>query len=109
MREAELELEILALGHYTVTSTGDFELLGVALGDTNDHVVDQGAGQAVLAAGFALVIRTLDLDGVLFLRNSQHRRNGVGELALRALHEYLLAVDLDLDARGNGDRKTSDT
>src|SRR5699024_765442 len=44
VREAERELELLGtLGDHTVTDTDDFELLLVALGHADDHVVDQGA------------------------------------------------------------------
>ena len=37
------ERESRSLCHHAVTGTNDFELLSVAFGDTDDHVVDQGA------------------------------------------------------------------
>ena len=48
--EAEGELEVVALGRDAVADADDLELLGVALGDADDHVGDERAGQAVQRA-----------------------------------------------------------
>ena len=45
-----------------VADADDLELLGEAVGDTDDHVVDQRAGQAVQRAVLALVVGPLDHD-----------------------------------------------
>ena len=51
-RVAERELQLgRALGQDAVADADDLELLLVALGHADDHVVDQGAGQAVQRRG----------------------------------------------------------
>ena len=60
VREAERELEVAALGRDAVTGADDLEGLGVAVGDADDHVGDQGAGEAVQRARLALVVRAGD-------------------------------------------------
>src|SRR5690606_27396343 len=80
------------------------ELLLVALGHTHDHVVDQGAGQAVQRAGLPLVVGTLHLDGaVLGALDGDRRDNVVAEGALRALHRDGATGDLDVDTRRDRD------
>ena len=72
VREAEGELDSRCPSAHAVTGADDLEALGVALGDADDLVVDQGAGEAVERARRALVVGTgdehlalleLDLDG----------------------------------------------
>src|SRR5690606_30516845 len=59
--EAEVALDLRrALGEHAVTDAHDLELLLVALGDTDDHVVDQRAREAVKGLAATLVVRTLD-------------------------------------------------
>ena len=67
-RVAELELQLgRALGQDAVAHAHDLELLLVAVGHADDHVVDQGAGQAVQRAALALVVGTLDLEDAVAL------------------------------------------
>ena len=47
VREAEGELEVLALGRHAVTCSDDLELLLVAIRDAGDEVRQQGPGEAV--------------------------------------------------------------
>jgi hypothetical protein len=109
VRVAEGELDRAALRLDAVTGTHDLEALGVALGDADDLVRDERAGQSVERPRFALVVRTgdehlavleLDLDGLL---------DGERELTLRALDCDGLAVDLHLDARWDVDGESADT
>ena len=58
--EAERELEVRALGRDAVADADDLQRLGVAVGDADDHVGDQRAGQAVPRPALALVVGTGD-------------------------------------------------
>ena len=59
--EAEGEAELVgALGLGAVADADDLELLAEAVGDADDHVVDEGAGEAVQGAVVALVVGPLD-------------------------------------------------
>ena len=59
--EAEGELEVAgALGSGAVADADDLELLDEALASRPDHVGDERAGEAVLGAVLALVVRPLD-------------------------------------------------
>ena len=49
-----------ALGLGAVADADDLELLGEAVGDTDDHVVHQRAGEAVQRAVLPLVVGPLD-------------------------------------------------
>src|SRR5699024_6334193 len=63
--EPERELEVAALVLDAVTGAVDLELLLVPSGDTDDHVVDEAAAQAVQRAGLPLVVRARDLDALV--------------------------------------------
>ena len=49
-----------ALGLGAVADADDLEFLAEPVGDTDDHVVDEGAGEAVQRPVLALVVGTLD-------------------------------------------------
>src|SRR5450759_3290979 len=98
MAVAEGELEVAALGRHPVTGAVDLHLLLVALGDTEHHVGDESAGQAVQRARLTLVVGTLDLDGPLSGPGNHDRlRNNVLQLALGALDSDSLSVDGHVD------------
>src|SRR6476661_7870818 len=109
VRVSERELEVRALRRDTVTRAVDLHLLLVALGDTEDHVVDERAGQAVARARVALVVGALDLEVALAQLDRDRLNDGQGELTLGALDENVLALDLDVHTRGDGDRESSDS
>src|SRR6476620_12616439 len=67
VRVSERELEVRALRRDTVTRAVDLHLLLVALGHTEDHVVDERAGQAVTGPGLTLVVGALDPAGAVRL------------------------------------------
>ena len=54
--------ERIFLDRGEVADADDFQLLLVALGDTDDHVLQQGAGQPVERPGRALVVRDFHHD-----------------------------------------------
>ena len=93
VREAEGELERVALRRDAVTGADDLEALGVALGDADDLVGDEGAGEAVQRTRGALVVGTGDQHLALLELDLDRAGDGERELALRALDGDGLAVD----------------
>jgi hypothetical protein len=86
------------------------EPLLVALGDAHDHVVDQGAGQAVQRAALALVVGALDLDDpVRVLLDEDRSGHRVAERALGALDGHQRVVDGDVDTGRDRDGELADT
>src|SRR4051794_10454717 len=106
--EPEGELEVGSTGLHAVTGADDLEGLAVALGDAGDHVGDQRAGQPVTRLAVALVVRTLDDEVAVLLRDRDRLDDAVRQGALRPLHRDVLAADADLDAGRDGDRKLAD-
>ena len=63
MAEAEGHAQLVGRnGLGAIADADDLELLAEAVGDTDDHVVDQRAGEAVQRPALALVVGTLDHD-----------------------------------------------
>src|SRR3954452_4996675 len=85
VREAQSELEVLALGGHPVTGAVDLQRLLVALGDADDHVGDQSARQAVELLGLPLVVGAVDVQLVALLSDRDRLSDGVRELALGTL------------------------
>src|SRR5450631_525494 len=95
---AECELQVAPLDCHAITRAVDLQLLLVALGDAEHHVVDQRAGQAVQRAGLPLVVGALDLDASLSrLGHRDRRSHKVQQLALRAFDRDSLPIDGNID------------
>ena len=78
--EAERQVELVGpCGVGAVADADDLELLGEAVGDADDHVVHQRAGQAVQRAVLALVVGTLDEQLVAVLADGDR----AGDVAAR--------------------------
>ena len=96
-----------------VADADDLELLAEAVGDTDDHVVDERAGEAVQRAALALVVGALDHQLGVVPANRDDAGQLAAQGALRALHRDPVAVadvvDGDIDAAGNGDGGLTDT
>src|SRR4051794_30209649 len=106
---AELELQLGgALGQDAVAHAHDLELLLVALGDTDDHVVDERAGEAVAGTALALVVGTGHGEDTVLLGHGDRGDHGVAQRALGALDRHQRAVDRDVDTRGHDDGHSSD-
>src|SRR3954447_5053330 len=106
---AELELQLgRALGQDAVPDADDLELLLVALGHADDHVVHERAGQAVAGTALPLVVGTGHGEDAVVLRHGDRRDDGVGQRALRALDRHQRAVDGHFDTRGHDDGHSSD-
>ncbi|MPN45822.1 hypothetical protein SDC9_193394 [bioreactor metagenome] len=104
MREAQAHDDLVALLDGLEADAGDVEVLAEALGDADDHVVDQRTGQAMEGAVLLLVGRAGDGDGRAFNADRDVGVDRLGERGLAALHRDDLAVDLDFDAGRDGDR-----
>ena len=109
VREAQGELEVLALLLHAVTDAGELELLLEALGNANNHVVDEGAGEAVAGTGLTLVVGTGNGEDVVLDVDSELLKDIELELALGALDDNVVAVDCHFDSGGNLDRLITDT
>ena len=103
MAVAERKLKALAFSLNTVTNTKDFHLDGVALRHANNHVIDQGTGQTVQRAAPAVVIRTRNLNLATLKNNSDGFRHIQRQRSLGSLHLNMLAINLCLHARRDGD------
>ena len=111
VRVTKGQIQVLALELNTVANAGELEDLGVALGDADDHVLDQGAGEAVTSTGLTLVVGAGDGQHAVGERGGQAlasrileidaARGGVrGELALEVV--LVLVLLLLLDGHGDG-------
>ncbi len=101
-RVAEAERELAAcraLGLGAVADADDLELLREAVGDADDHVVDERAGEAVQGAVLALVVGALDDERAVVLADGDRAGDVAAQRALRALHRDVPSVDGDVDAR----------
>jgi hypothetical protein len=107
--EAEGEADaVRALRLGAVADADDVELLAEAVGDTDDHVVDEAAGQAVEGAVVALVVGPGDQQLVVDLLDADRGRDRPGELTLGTLHLDHAAFDRDVDPGGDRDGRLSD-
>src|SRR4051812_1103910 len=101
---AELELQLgRALGQDAVADADDLEPLLVAVGHADDHVVDEGAGQAVQGPADSLVVGAPDVeDAGVTLLDDDRGGHGVAQGALGTLDRHHVAVDLDVHAGRTG-------
>src|SRR3954470_7814121 len=77
VREAQGELEVLALGGHPVTGAVDLQRLLVPLGDTDDHVGDQSTGEAVQFLGPTFVVGSVDVQLAIRLLDRDRLGDGV--------------------------------
>src|SRR5262249_13614179 len=96
--EADAELQDVALHSTEVADALDLELLLVALGDADQHVVDQCAGQAVVSADFTLVRLAGAHDRAAIHFDVDLRPVLVFELAELALDSHSAIGDVYFDA-----------
>jgi len=109
MREAEVQTQRTGTLRFgAVTDAHDFELLGEALGDADNHVLDERARQTVEAARLPRVVGTLDHEGVVVLADGDSTVQCAGESALRALHRNGGAADVDVDPGRDDDGSLTD-
>src|SRR4029077_2416338 len=86
----------------------NFQALFEAVGDALDHVRDQAAGEPVQGTVLAAVGRAGDGDDAVLLLDLHVGREGLPQLALRALDGDVDRADLNRDGVGDGDGLSSD-
>ena len=110
MGEAQVHDQLVALLSHTVAHAVDVQLLLEALGDAHDHVVQQGAGQAVQAAVGLLVVGTGHMDHIALLGDGHGGMHLLRQGTLGALYgNQVTGFDLHVHTGGDGDRHSSDT
>ena len=101
--ETQVHDQVRTLLGNTVTDAVDVQLLLEALGNTDDHVVEQGAGQAVNAAMQLIVGRTFHGDRRTFLFNDHLRPQALSQFALRSLDgDHIALSNVHGNTGGNG-------
>src|SRR5688500_3046497 len=106
---AQAQLELLADLDGAIADTGDLEARPIALGDADDHVVDERPGQAVELLVGLLLGRPGDDDRVVLAADLHVGVELTAELALGPFHRDAPALDRDVDARRHGNGKATDT
>ena len=96
-------MQFLALDLSAVTDAGDVEFAGETLLDAGDHVLHEGARQAVQCTRDTLFRRTRHNDRIAFDGNLDLRVRLEGELALGAFNLQLAIVHDDFDVLWNFD------
>src|SRR4051794_13986676 len=86
-----------------VTDADDLELPAEAIGDTDNHVVDQRARQPVQRAALAQIVGTFDDQLTVVATNGDDFGQRAAECALRALDRHSAAIDRHVDAARDRD------
>ena len=86
MGEAQGEAQGFALLGYTVPNALDFQVFGIPFRNTDDHIVDQGTGQAVEAAVHLVVGRTGHGDHPIIQGHGQFFADLTAQFAFRSLN-----------------------
>ena len=98
------------LGDGPVADADDLEVLVEAVGDADDHVVDQAAGQAVQGPVLALVVGALDQQGRVLLADGDLAGHGARQsVPLGPLTVTCRSAMVDLDAGRDRDGDSSDS
>ena len=110
MGVTEVEHEALALLRGAVTDADDLELLRVAVGDTHDHVVDQGSRQPVESAVLRFIVRAADMEHGAVHFHLDGSGGGIVEFALRTLDgDQVVFSYVYGNACGNRDRSSANS
>ena len=110
VRVTKLELKLLAVLGYSVSYTYDLELLCVALGYTDHHIVDECTGETVECAVILIVVGTSYGNGCALYCDSHLGGGCVNKSALSALNSYkIVCVHVDCYTSGNSDGISSDS
>src|SRR6185436_14085973 len=109
MAVAQVERQLLPVERGAIADARDLEALAIAVGHTDDHVVDEGPGQPVELLVRLLLGRAGDDDRPVLAADRHVRVQGPAQGALGPLDRDLAPVDRHVDGRGDGDGKASDT
>src|SRR5439155_21758546 len=105
---AQVELELLADLRGAIAHAGDLESLAVAVGDADDHVVDERPGQPVELAMGLLLGRPADDDRAVLLADGHVGVELTAQGPLRARDREPPPLDRHVDGRGDGDGHAAD-
>src|SRR6185503_8241184 len=106
--EAELQLQQLGVGGGTITDAVDLEIDGEAVRHAAHHVAREVARGAPLHACAAAIVARLERESLALLGDDDVVMHDQRELAALALDLERLALEVDGDARRNGDRIFAD-
>ena len=102
---AQVHNQLLALLGHTIADAVDFQLLAEALGNAFDHVVNQGAGQAMEASVLFLIVGALHGHNTVGNLDDHIRMKCFGQSTLGALHsDHIGVLDGHFHACRYGDR-----
>ena len=104
VRKAKVHCELVVLYLYSVTNTVDFQILLEALGHAQNHVVNEGAGQAVKRLVRLLIVGSFYNNFVAFYCDCHVRMNIPGKFPLGALYGNSRSVNLYVNAGRNFNR-----
>ena len=104
MRKAKVHCELVVLYLYSVTNTVDFQILLEALGHAQNHVVNEGAGQAVKRLVLLLIVGSFYNNFVAFYSDCHVRMNIPGKFPFGALYGNSRSVNLYVNAGRNFNR-----
>src|SRR5581483_3225091 len=108
MGVADVEAELLSLHRGLVPDAGDFQRPLVALGHTEDHVLQLGARQSVQRLRVRLLIRPVHLEVSIHRRDGNRRIQLPFKPAERPFDGDGAVGHLDLDARRNRNNLSTD-
>jgi hypothetical protein len=103
MGAAQREVQIRTLDGSTQADPLDFEILDIALGDTEDHVLNQTAGSAVKGTVLSQFAGAGNDDGAVFVGEGDAVRKVEVKFALGAFDDDCAAVEFDGDFFREGD------
>ena len=111
MGEANVDGQLLAtIGLGTVAGADQLQGLGEAVGHAHNHVVDQGPVQAMHGLVGLAIGGALEGQYVALLLHGDSAVHLLGKGALGALYRHqVVSVNRNRHARGDSDRKSSDT
>src|SRR5688572_19238660 len=109
VREAEREIELVALALGAVADADQLQLLLEALGDAVDHVRDQRPQRAGHRVGMPRIARRLELEAVLHFFDLDVALELLAQAAEGTLDQDLAGRDGHLDLFRQDDREVSDS
>src|SRR5690606_4288634 len=104
MREAERQVQLLALRLRAIADADELELPLEAVRDPRDHVLDQRSGRPGHRVRDPVLRADTDLDRAVGLRHLDLGPQGHRQGAFRALHGHRAVRHLDGDSLREGDR-----
>ena len=109
VREAEREIELVALSLGTITHADELKLLLEANGTTLDHVSHESTHRANVGVGFAGFSNLLEVQSTVFFRDAHERKNVHRDFTLRTLNRDVVSGQRVADALNDLNRNLSNS